>query len=371
MCALIVDAAVCHDPTSSAYAVMAHAFTRQARTHYGVLRFIIPCYLMRVIYTSFNRSYHTFRQHFVLTHKLSDAFRFDAYLRRCVKLLFTELAQVHWSVLGGVLFMQITIWLGLTHWSNNDRGIPYTVLEAISFVSLLMLCLHIHHIYRHLHRDRKFILQRVAAQAPPSQAELEARASFDLSRRISMAIERDVARRSMDLNAAPAPPPPACEPCPPSPQAAGTEDTATRESTGAFVAPAVRRKRSHERKKKHSQLLASSRQRDLNQSRKEPSTPAMSLSDSEVPATPLEEIVTGRHRRRMIRPATRATPPSTTSTAPSVASMSTTGSRSVLQAFKERLELNSRQHIQALVRSHHGEASDDDNGVGFDSDIGT
>jgi len=370
MCALIVDAAVCHDPTSSAYAVMAHAFTRQARTHYGVLRFIIPCYLMRVIYTSFNRSYHTFRQHFVLTHKLSDAFRFDAYLRRCVKLLFTELAQVHWSVLGGVLFMQITIWLGLTHWSNNDRGIPYTVLEAISFVSLLMLCSHIYNIYRHLHRDRKFLLQRVAAQAPPSQAELEARASFDISRRISMAIERDVARRSMDLNAAPAPPAPPPPACPPSPQAAGTEDTATRESTGAFVAT-VRRKRSHERKKKHSQLLASSRQRDLNQSRKEPSTPAMSLSDSEVSATPLEEIVTGRHRRRMIRPATRATPPSTTSTAPSVASMSTTGSRSVLQAFKERLELNSRQHIQALVRSHHGEASDDDNGVGFDSDIGT
>ena len=60
---------------------------------------------------------------------------------------FIELAQVHWSVLGIVLTLQLSIWMAFSITIPDHLGIPYTVLSIFSFFTFLILHWKIEFVY--------------------------------------------------------------------------------------------------------------------------------------------------------------------------------------------------------------------------------
>merc|ERR1712137_1291504 len=92
-------------------------------------------------------NYYTFRAYFIKQLHLQDSFHFDAYLKRAMKGTFTEWAQIHWSVLAFVLLFQLAIWMAFVTVLPYHKGIPYTVLAVLCFMSFFILWMKIDMVY--------------------------------------------------------------------------------------------------------------------------------------------------------------------------------------------------------------------------------
>src|SRR3990167_816191 len=109
--------------------------------------------LVKIIKGSFLMAHHNYfilREHFISQLGLYNDFNFGRYLIRAMKGTFIELAQVHWSVLGTVLILQLSIWMAFSITVPNHLGIPYTIIGAFSYLFFLVLHWKIEFVYNDL-----------------------------------------------------------------------------------------------------------------------------------------------------------------------------------------------------------------------------
>jgi hypothetical protein len=347
-----------------AYACRQYRQLRAIRQRFHVLRFAIPWYIVKLPYVANNYFYHRIRDHFVRMNELDATFRFDAYLRRCAKQLFTELAQVHWSVLGGVLLMQITIWIALTHWGNH-HGAPYTVVQAIVLVAFLLLYIEISFIFDKLVHDNDLVLKRVVAP-PATNEELESRASLTLERHLTPATQ------DMEHGLEMKPIPPEIQaPLPPLPPRS-SDRRHSQSSYRRYRAkqqhntPAPPQPRYHRPSKARRANHKRNRSEPLQHARRHHSSnnnsddfvhvetpPPLVFSD------PIDNLLASRrkpHPRRKHPHAQTSSRSPSAGTASYLSDTSNTRSpiKSKLSSFKSRLDVNSLKHKEALLRAHQG-----------------
>eukprot|EP01130_Rhizamoeba_saxonica_P011418 TRINITY_DN4745_c1_g1_i4.p1 TRINITY_DN4745_c1_g1~~TRINITY_DN4745_c1_g1_i4.p1 ORF type:complete len:530 (+),score=57.23 TRINITY_DN4745_c1_g1_i4:884-2473(+) len=108
------------------------------------------------------RDYHSVRKLFVQVNELPIKFRFDIYLKRCVRSIFGELSDLHWSTLFLVLGTNFGIWVPLSLYYN--KILPLILLSGIGFVSGLVVYLKSYFIHSSLLKKRGSLMRKSQKQ---------------------------------------------------------------------------------------------------------------------------------------------------------------------------------------------------------------
>lgn len=110
------------------------------------LRYIRVSLVARILHLRSSVNYHIIRTRFIQQNNLNLHFNFHRYLRRCQRIMFKELAHIHWSVIAIVLVFEISIWR-IILLIFEYKGVSLTCISTIMMVLELLLYIKSRYIF--------------------------------------------------------------------------------------------------------------------------------------------------------------------------------------------------------------------------------